>query len=341
MKRLIDAREGRPWIDPVSYGRRSPGARGRLGPAAYEAIARTTARAPEVMVKVTGGGRSVGKVRDSIDYFHRQGELEIETDDGFRLRGKGVEKELVKDWELQLESWRARTPYSGKPGRRSPRLVHNLMFSMPAGTPPQKVLAAVRKFGTEKFAGNHRYAMVLHTDQKHPHVHMWVKVMGDNGRKLRIDKATLRAWRHDFAKYLRELGVAANATDRVTRGVTKPQKLDGIYRANMRKDSHHMIGRAERVGSELLKGDLKIEPAKSQMMKTREALRSGWLAIGEQLKSEGRFALADQVKAFLRNLPEVRTEKEGIAAAILERARQASIGESLNQVKEREVRPSR
>src|SRR5687767_4126218 len=103
MKRLIDVREERPWLDPVSYGRRAPGARGRLGPAAYEAIARTTSRVPEVMVKVTGGGRSVRQVRDEIEYFHREGDLEIETDDGLRLRGKGVEKELVKDWDLKLE----------------------------------------------------------------------------------------------------------------------------------------------------------------------------------------------------------------------------------------------
>ncbi|MGO9933142.1 MAG: hypothetical protein ACLPV8_15225 [Steroidobacteraceae bacterium] len=40
---------------------------------------------------------------------------------------------------------------------------------MPAPTPPDKVLAAARKFAREKFA-QHRYAMVLHIDQKHPHV---------------------------------------------------------------------------------------------------------------------------------------------------------------------------
>jgi len=48
---------------------------------------------------------------------------------------------------------------------------------MPAGTPPNKVLAAVKNFAREEFGLKHRYAMVLHTDEPHPHVHMVVKAM--------------------------------------------------------------------------------------------------------------------------------------------------------------------
>ena len=42
-------------------------------------------------------------------------------------------------------------------------------------TPPNKVLEAVKDFAREEFAHKHRYAMVLHTDEPHPHVHMVVK----------------------------------------------------------------------------------------------------------------------------------------------------------------------
>jgi len=35
---------------------------------------------------------------------------------------------------------------------------------MPSPTPPEKVLAAARMFAREKFAAQHRYAMVLHND---------------------------------------------------------------------------------------------------------------------------------------------------------------------------------
>jgi hypothetical protein len=45
---------------------------------------------------------------------------------------------------------------------------------MPAGTPPDKVLAAVKNFAREEFALKHRYTMVLHTDVPHPHAHVVV-----------------------------------------------------------------------------------------------------------------------------------------------------------------------
>jgi hypothetical protein len=48
-------------------------------------------------------------------------------------------------------------------GRRAStaKLVHNIVLSMPAGTPPQKLLAASREFAREEFALQHRYALVL------------------------------------------------------------------------------------------------------------------------------------------------------------------------------------
>jgi len=43
------------------------------------------------------------------------------------------------------------------------------VLSMPAGTPPQKVLQAVKKFAREEFAHQHRYAMTLHAEEKKKH----------------------------------------------------------------------------------------------------------------------------------------------------------------------------
>jgi hypothetical protein len=46
---------------------------------------------------------------------------------------------------------------------RNPELsTNNIVLSMSSPTPPDKVLAAARKFAREKFALQHRYAMVLH-----------------------------------------------------------------------------------------------------------------------------------------------------------------------------------
>ena len=48
--------------------------------------------------------------------------------------------------------------------------------------------------------------------QQPPHVPLIVKAEAEDGRRLHIDKARLREWRIDFARMLREQGVAANAT---------------------------------------------------------------------------------------------------------------------------------
>jgi hypothetical protein len=56
--------------------------------------------------------------------------------------------------------------------------------------------------------------MALHTDQGHHHVHMVVKAVSEQGIRLNIRKATLREWRRDFAQYLRDVGIEANATER-------------------------------------------------------------------------------------------------------------------------------
>jgi hypothetical protein len=190
---------------------------------------------------------------------------------------------------------------------------------MANGTNPKKVLAAARKFAQEKFALQHRYAMVLHTDQKHPHVHMLVKAMGEQGVRLNIKKATLREWRHDFARYLRELGVAANATDRVVRGQTVSQKKDGIYRASLRGDSTHIRKRVESVASELLKGNIVVEPGKARLVETRKEVERGWKAIGDALEQAGQHDLATHVRRFAGSLPPPQTENERIAADLLGR----------------------
>ena len=79
---------------------------------------------------------------------------------------------------------------------------------MPRPTPPDKVLKAAKTFARENFGLQHRYAMALHTDQEHPHVHLVVKAEGQDGRRLHIDKAMLRDWREQFAQLMRDQGIA-------------------------------------------------------------------------------------------------------------------------------------
>src|ERR1700733_3833312 len=96
-------------FDLVSYARRGPGRRDHLSHGEIAQVARTVRRTPEVMVKVLSrGGQDLGAVRRHLDYLRLrdEGELELETDDGQRFSGKAVSKELLEDWDLDLEEHR-------------------------------------------------------------------------------------------------------------------------------------------------------------------------------------------------------------------------------------------
>jgi len=164
-----------PLFDLRSFGRQGAARRDHPSPAQIEQVARTVSRVPEVVVKVSGGAKTPGGVVQHLAYIDRQGELELETDDGRRLQGAEIEKVLATDWELEELSASSRTPYRGKAGRRPEKLVHNIVLSMPKGTDPRKLMSASRAFVREQFALQNRYALALHTDQGHPHVHVVVK----------------------------------------------------------------------------------------------------------------------------------------------------------------------
>ncbi|MGH8218508.1 MAG: relaxase/mobilization nuclease domain-containing protein [Steroidobacteraceae bacterium] len=312
-----------PWLDIGSYGRLGPTRRDRLSQEQLAVIAHTVRRSPEVMVKMlNAGGRDLPSVARHFEYLDRGGELEIETDEGEKLKGKGTAAALVEDWELALDAQRPATAdHKPRQAGKSPKLVHKMIFSMPAGTPPEKVLSAVKDFAREEFGAKHRYAMVMHTDEPHPHVHLVVRAAGYDGRRLRICKATLRDWRREFAHHLREHGVAANATERAVRGVTKPQKSDGIYRAGKRRASTHWNQRAASVSREMAaSGNIDAEPGKSQMLRTRQDVVRGWTELADDLLLQGQVELAQAVRAFVKQLPPVRTEREWVRDALLKRA---------------------
>jgi hypothetical protein len=193
----------------------------RLSLPQIEQIRRTVRRVPEVMVKVTGGGRSVRAVAAHLAYIGHHGEVELDADRGEHIP-EDEQKEFLKTWHLELSAGQFRPKGSAQSVASRIKLVHNIVLGMPARTPAEKVLAAAKVFAREKFGAQHRYVMALHTHQQHPHVHLVVKAEREDGReRLHIDKAMLREWRQDFARMMREQGIAANATSRFARGQTK------------------------------------------------------------------------------------------------------------------------
>ena len=110
-------------FDVVSYGRRGPTSPGVFNREQLEQLSRTARGVPEVMVKVTGGGRDGHGVAAHFEYIARNGKLEIETDDGRTLTGESLGKVLVQDWDLDLHPTRLPRWFTKNQIRRTPKLL--------------------------------------------------------------------------------------------------------------------------------------------------------------------------------------------------------------------------
>src|SRR3546814_8541505 len=60
----------------------------------------------------------------------------------------------------------------------------SMVFSMPAGTDPDKVLSAVREVARSEIGHEWDYVLALHTDTPRPHVHVTVAARGDTGKRF-------------------------------------------------------------------------------------------------------------------------------------------------------------
>lgn len=181
-------------------------------------------RAPQVMVKVTGGGRGMKAIAAHFRYISKNGRLEIEDERGETMRGKDTLRELADDWRLGgslIEDVSDR------------REAFNIMLSMPRGTDPASVQWAAREFAKVELA-DHKVVMVLHDHQANPHVHISVRAESKHGRRLNPRKTDLHRWRETFAAKLRERGIEAEATRQATRGSSRNH--DPLWRIKARED---------------------------------------------------------------------------------------------------------
>jgi hypothetical protein len=201
-------------------------------------------------------------------------------------------------------------------GRRNPKLVHNIILSMPSKTPPARLLAASRDFAREEFALKHRYAMVLHTDQAHPHVHLVISAHNFDGGRLNIQKADLRRWREQFASHLRNHGIEANATPAQIRGRLSDHQKDGIYRAALRRDSRVQWERERQAVKAAQAGRAHMELGLGRIWETAEAVQHDWLMTREGLEIQGLGRLADDVERFRQSLRVSLTRQERAETAI-------------------------
>jgi len=196
-------------------------------------LARTLRRTPEVMVKITNKASSaqgIGALRRHFRYISRNGQVDLEDQNGDKISGVNALRDLTKTW--QFGGW-------GIPDTSTRREVFNILLSMPPGTNRQAVRDAARDFAALEFGDGRAYVFAAHDDEAHPHVHLSVQVRRPDGHRLSPRHKDLQRWREYFAEQLRAHGVEANATSRRTRGVTQRYPKPAVV---------HMMERGETPG---------------------------------------------------------------------------------------------
>lgn len=191
-------------------------------------VAAIVRQAPQVMVKITGGGADMRRIGSHIDYIARGGrykkrgeeELEIETDDGQTVQGEDARRRIKEMFAFsgtpipeEVQDLQSDTTNT----RRQRREALNMILSMPHGINREQVKEAARATVRELFGDNHLYAMVHHEDTDHQHTHVAVKMVGHDGKRLNPKKADLENWRQVFARHLTLRGIDAVATRRRVR----------------------------------------------------------------------------------------------------------------------------
>ena len=267
------------------------------GPTARAKLARIVRKAPEVVVKVTGRQRGGAHVKAHLNYIGRKGGVEIETRDGEILTAKEDIAERAAEWSDTL-NWRSRPTVSSV----------SLIFSMPEGTDPEKVLGAVRALAHAELSDNHDYVLALHTDTPRPHVHLTVQAEGLDRTRFNPRPVQLNRFRERFARELRARGVAAEATPRRARGrgIAGSSMALVKLRARLRTEGSRQISQSDRRTNEqaiaVARSEDQLPPfiaaGTVRWREIRRAYEQTAAALDATGQSDDR-ALASDVRAFL------------------------------------------
>ena len=226
----IHGRKGlQPKEQSLKFKRSKSGSGGEAKTASYyrERLNALVDKHPQVNVKITGGNKSLGGFAAHVNYINHNGTEELENENGEIFHGRLSAEELQELWGGDLST--------SETGEGKYRENFHIVFSMPPDTNRDKFSIAARETVHELFAHNYRFLMAEHRNTEHPHLHVVVKAVGEDGKRLNPKKADLRQWREIFAKNLRRHGIKAEATSRQIRGKFEKSLKRAIYQ--MKKDN--------------------------------------------------------------------------------------------------------
>jgi type IV secretory pathway VirD2 relaxase len=286
-----------------------------LSPSAKARLGRIASRAPEAMVKLTGRSRGgPAHLKAHLDYITRNGRLQAETQDGEKIADRARLRALHDDW-LLANAAESR-------GRSTPNATQSvaIILSMPPGTPPDRVEAAARTWARETFAGKHDWLMARHDDTSHPHVHVTVRAVGHDGRRLAPGPADLQLWRERFARELRRLGVEAEATPRQARGVVRKAPRAAVDRSEQR-GKETRVRQAERRDAERdARAPKPPQPRdwSRDIQARQESIRRAYLGHADTLAQgdDADRALARDIRRFVADMPVPLTRRQAMAVEL-------------------------
>lgn len=286
-----------------------------LSTAAKARLRRIVSRVPEAMVKVTGRSRGgAGHLKSHLDYITRNGRLAFEDQDGTRLAGRDAVRALNDDW-LMANAALAR----GRAGGEATQSV-SLILSMPPGTPSDRVQAAARSWAYETLGGRYDWIMARHDDTKHPHVHVTVRAVGQDGRRLAPGPADLQSWRERFARELRRLGVEAEATPRQARGVVPKRLRDLVARREARGEEPRVRAAVRREAEREARGPTPTPPRgwSRDIQARQDSIRRAYLqhASGLDGGDASDRRLAGDIRCFVADMPVPLTRQQAMAAEL-------------------------
>lgn len=315
----------------VSGSRARPAPSTRLTPSSKQRLGRIVRKSPEVMVKVTGRSFGPGHLKAHLDYVTRNGSLIAIGGDGRTIESRPELRSLHDEWVLKNELATCRRD------EKSASAVH-LMLSMPPQTDREAVEHAASAWAANILGDRYDYILTRHDDQGHPHVHVTVRAVGYDGRRLRVDRDDLQTWREHFAEKLRERGIDAEATPRKARGRTLKADRHAVRQLKDRGVVPRVELEARReVAREARMGKADVKAWETRIAGHRENVRAAYASHATELEagSDSDRQLARDIRRFVADMPVAHTRRQLLQDELLaatKRGRPAPDREAPNPV---------
>ena len=273
---------------------------------------RASKKLPQAVFKISSYSHSAGAVWDRVNYVARDGELEVEAQDGEALDQVELEA-MVDKWEGEAAQ------------RKRGVLAMSAVVSFPSGVGREKATEAARQFFGEAFGRNHDYVFAPHDDAKQFHVHVVVQARGHDGTQLRITKDDIQDLRMLLAEKAREQGIELDASPRWARGEERephrPRAVEGIERRGEAAaweplTKAELLQKAERYKAEMSE---RVRQREGRLTPDRQA---AWDALTEErAKRRDLDAAPCQALEYARaaatlaaNIPRLENDKQKVAA---------------------------